>query len=143
MALYCNKKHIALLNGITSKHKDDYYCLNSFRSYRTAKKLAEHEDLCNNNDFCLVKMPQDKNKFISSTPGKNTLKNPFIIYADIECLLKPISTCDNSADNSFTIKTSKHVPSGYSMLVHILMIKLKIHKVFIQVKIVWMFFVKI
>ena len=88
-------------------------------------------------------MPEDKNIFISSTPGKNTLKNPFIIYADIECLLKPISTCDNSADNSFTIKTSKHVPSGYSMLVHILMIKLKIHKVFIQVKIVWMFFVKI
>ena len=62
-------------------------------------------------------MPEDKNKFIASTPGKNTLKNPFIIYADIECLLKPISTCDNSADNSFTIKTSKHVPSGYSMLV--------------------------
>ena len=67
--------------------------------------------------ICLVKMPEDKNKFIASTPGKNTLKNPFIIYADIECLLKPISTCDNSADNSFTIKTSKHVPSGYSMLV--------------------------
>ena len=67
--------------------------------------------------ICLVKMPEDKNKFIASTHGKNTLKNPFIIYADIECLLKPISTCDNSADNSFTIKTSKHVPSGYSILV--------------------------
>ena len=62
-------------------------------------------------------MPDDKNKFVSSTPGKNTFKNPFIIYADIECLLKPISTCDNTADNSFTIKTSKHIPSGYSMLV--------------------------
>ena len=107
----------ALLHGITSKHNGDYYCLNCFRSYRTAKKLAEHEDLCNNNDFCLVKIPEDKNKFISSTPGKNTLKNPFIIYADIECLLKLISTCDNGADNSFTIKTSKHIPSGYSMLI--------------------------
>ena len=107
----------ALLRGITSKNNGDFYCLNCFRSYRTAKKLAVNEDLCNNNDFCLIKMPEDKNKFISSTPGKNTLKNPFIIYADIECLLKPISTCDNSADNSFTIKTSKHVPSGYSILV--------------------------
>ena len=106
----------ALLRGITSKHNGDYYCLNCFRSYRTAKKLAEHEQLCNNNDFCLVKMPEEKNKFISSTPGKNILKNPFIIYADIKCILKPISTCDNSADNSFTIKTSKHVASGYSML---------------------------
>ena len=34
------------------------------------KKLAEHEELCNNNDFCLVKMPEEKNKFISSTPVK-------------------------------------------------------------------------
>ena len=107
----------ALLRGIKSKNNGDFYCLNCFRYYKTAKKLAENEDLCNNNDFCLVKMLEDKNEFISSTPGKNTLKNPFIIYADIECSLKPISTCDNSADNSFTIKTSKHVPSGYSILV--------------------------
>ena len=73
-----------LLHGITAKHNGDYYSLNCFRSYRTAKKLAELEDLCNNNDFCLVKMPEDKNKFISSTRGKNVLKNPFVIYADIE-----------------------------------------------------------
>ena len=48
-------------------------------------------------------MPEEKNKFISSTSGKNTLKNPFIIYADFECILRPISTCDNTPDNSFTI----------------------------------------
>ena len=65
----------ALLRGITSKNNGDFYCLNCFRSYRIAKKLAEHEELCNNNDFCLVKMPEHKNKFISSTPGKNTLKS--------------------------------------------------------------------
>ena len=58
----------ALLRGITSKHNGDYYCLNCFRSYRTAKNLAEHEQLCNNNDFCLVKMPQEKNKFILVPP---------------------------------------------------------------------------
>ena len=29
----------ALLHGITSKHNGDYYCLNCFRSYRTAKNL--------------------------------------------------------------------------------------------------------
>ena len=107
----------ALLRGITSKHNGADYCLNCFSSSRTAKKLAEHQQLCNSNDFCLVKMPKEKNKFISSTPGKNTLKNPFTIYADIECILKPIITCDNSMDNSFINKTSKHVPSGYSMLV--------------------------
>ena len=65
-------------------------------------------------------MPEEKNKFISSTSGKSTLKNPFIIYADTECILTPINTRDNNANNatsSFTIKTSKHIPSGYSLLV--------------------------
>ena len=52
----------ALLQGITFKHNGDYYCLNCFKSYRTAKhfyiNLPEHEDLCKNNDLFLV--PQAK-----------------------------------------------------------------------------------
>ena len=58
-------------------------------------------------------MPTEKNKYITSIPGKNTLKNPFIIYADLECLLYPVNTCDNTEDNSFTIRKNKHKPSGY------------------------------
>ena len=61
-------------------------------------------------------MPTEKNKYITSTPGKNTLKNPLIIYADLECLLYPVSTCDNTEDNYFTIRKNKHKPSGYSLL---------------------------
>ena len=49
-------------------------------------------------------MPTEKKKNVSSSPGKNALKNPFIIYADLECLLYPISTCDNTPNNSFAIK---------------------------------------
>ena len=61
-------------------------------------------------------MSTEKNKYITSTPGENTLKNPFIIYTDLECLLYPISTCDNTEDNSFTVRNNKHKPSGYSLL---------------------------
>ena len=61
-------------------------------------------------------MPTEKNKYVSSTPWKNALKNQFIIYADLECLLYPISTCDNTPNNSFTIKKNVHIPCGYSML---------------------------
>ena len=85
----------ALFKGISSSHKGDYYCLNCFNSYRTKQKLDDHEKLCGNHAFAKLKMPEEKNKFISSTLGKNTLKNPFIIYADFECLLKPMDTCDN------------------------------------------------
>ena len=106
----------ALLRGVSSTHNGDYYCLNCFHSYRTETKLKEHEQMCVNNNFAMIKMPDEKNKYVSSTPSKNTLKNPFIIYADLECLLYPISTCDNTNENSFTIKKNVHKPCGYSML---------------------------
>ena len=32
-----------LLKGITSTRKEDFYCLNCFRSYRTKNKLKEHK----------------------------------------------------------------------------------------------------
>ena len=34
-----------LLRGITSTHKEDFYCLNSFHSYRTKNKLELHEKI--------------------------------------------------------------------------------------------------
>ena len=39
-----------LLRGITSSHKEDFYCLHCFRSYRTIKKLEAHKKICGNHD---------------------------------------------------------------------------------------------
>ena len=63
-----------LLRGITSTHNGDFYCLNCFHSYRTHKKLKEHEQLCGKYGFCNLKLPDEKHKYISSTSGTNTLK---------------------------------------------------------------------
>ena len=58
---YITMKSIpALLRGVSSTHNDDPYCLNCFRSYRTEKKLKNHEQLCINNNFALIKMPDEK-----------------------------------------------------------------------------------
>ena len=75
-----------LLRGITSTHNGDFYCLNCFHLYRTQKKLKEHEQLCGKHDFCTLKLPDEEHKYISSKSGKNTLKNYFIIYADLDFL---------------------------------------------------------
>ena len=34
-----------LLRGITSNHKEDFYCLNCFHSYRTENKLESHKNM--------------------------------------------------------------------------------------------------
>ena len=43
------------------------------------------------------------------------MKAPFIIYADLECLLEKMSTCINNPNESSTTKINKHTPSGYSI----------------------------
>ena len=105
-----------LLRGITSTYNGDFYCLNCFYSYRTPKKLREHEQLCGKHDFCNLKLPDEEHKYISSTSGKYTLKNPFITYADLECLLFNMDSCENTNNNSFTECKSLHIASGFSIL---------------------------
>ena len=104
----------ALLRGITSNHNGDFYCLNCFHSYRTHNKLKKHEKVCNNNDYCHVDMPKEDEKILKYNHGEKSLKAPFTIYADLECLLKKEQSHQNNPENSYTQRKANHKPSGYS-----------------------------
>ena len=54
----------ALLKGITSKHKGDFYCLNCFHAYTTINKLERHKKVCENHDYCCIEMPNEDNKIL-------------------------------------------------------------------------------
>ena len=107
-----------LLRGITSSHKEDFSYLNCFHSYRTKNKLEEHKEICENNKYCHVEMPNEHNKIIKYNQGEKFLKLLFIIYADLECLLEKMSSCYNNPKESSTTKINKHTPSGYSLFTH-------------------------
>ena len=40
---------------------------------------------------------------------------PFIVYADFECITKPISTCETDPHDSFIQNYQKHEPSGFCL----------------------------
>ena len=42
-------------------------------------------------------------------------KAPFVIYADLECIIENIDGCKINPENSSTTKASKHILSGFSM----------------------------
>ena len=77
-----------LLRGISSNHNSDYYYLNCFQSYRTENKLNAHKKICENHDYYNIEMPSPSNNIIKYNSGEKSLELPFIIYADLECLLK-------------------------------------------------------
>ena len=55
-------------------------------------------------------------KILKYILGDESLKVPFIIYADLECLLQKIKSCQNSSEKSYTEKKAVHRPSGYSLI---------------------------
>ena len=107
-----------LRKGIRSNHKEDFYCLNCFCAYSTRNKLEEYEKICENHNYFNVEMPNENNKIIKYNQGEKSIKLPFIIYADLECLLEKMSTCYNNPEESSTTEINKHKPSGYSLFMH-------------------------
>ena len=103
------------LRKITSKNNGDFYCLNCLCSFRTKNKLESHEKACENKDFWNVIMPSDDTKILEFNQNKKSDKAPFIIYADLECIIRKIDGCKNNPENSTTTKVSEHIPSGFSM----------------------------
>ena len=110
-----SKKLSALLRGITSKYHGDIYCLNCFRSFATKSKLQSHKTVCENKDFCNIIMPSEDTKILEFNQYQKSDKAPFIIYADLECIIEKIDGCKNNPENSSTTKVSEHIPSGFSM----------------------------
>ena len=63
----------ALFKGITSKHKGDFHCLNWLRPYTTSNKLKRHKNICENNDYCCVEMPNEDNKISKHNHGEKSM----------------------------------------------------------------------
>ena len=112
------KNLFRFLRGITSNHDGDFYCLNCFHSYRTKNKLDAHKKICENHEYCHIEMPTKDNNIIKYNQGEKSIKLPFIVYADLECLLEKMSTCYNTPQESSATKINKHTPSGYSIFSH-------------------------
>ena len=102
----------ALLQGNSSNHHEDFYCLYRFNSYTSKNKLKEHEEICNNHDRCRIEIPIWAEKILKYNPGEKSPKVTFAIYFHLECLLKKEQFCQNNPEKSYTEKKNIHDPSG-------------------------------
>ena len=107
----------ALLKGNSSNHKGDFYCLNCFSSYTTKNKHKEHEEICNNQDSSLIKIPNWVEKILKYNSGEKSLKASFVIYLDFikKCLLKKRTILSKESQISYTEKKARHEPSDWAM----------------------------
>ena len=65
--------------------------------------------------FVTLQYLQNTPKYSKFNQYQKSDKAPFIIYADLECLIKKIGGCKNNPENSSTTKVSEHISSDISM----------------------------
>ena len=63
--------------------------------------------------FCNIIMHSEDTKILEFNQYEKSGKAPFIIYADLECLIEKIDGCKNNPVNLFTTKVGQHIPSGF------------------------------
>ena len=117
-----NKKHYVavkslprLLSRQNSKHKEtQYFCTNCLNGFTSEATRDEHYTYCNSKDLVRVEMPI-KNPIVKYTDGQYQFKVPFVIYADFELILVPVSGTPNNPEMSSTRGINVHQPSGWCM----------------------------
>ena len=104
-----------MLRRITSKNNDDFYCLSCLYSFKTKNKLETHKKVCENKDCCNEIMTSEDTKILEFNQYQKSERAPFIIYADLRCIIKKINGCKSNPEKSSIIKVNKNIPSGFSM----------------------------
>ena len=71
--------------------------------------------MCEKKDCCDAIMPFEETKILRFNQYQKSYKAPFIIYADLECIIEKSDGYKNNPENSSTTKVSGHIPSGFSI----------------------------
>ena len=110
----CIKKLSTLLRGITSKHHGYFYGLNYLHSAATENRLNLMKKHVRKG-FFRIAMPSEKDNTLEFNQHMKSDKMPYIIYADIEYLIKKVNGCANNPENFLTTKIGEHIPCECSM----------------------------
>ena len=138
-----SKKYIRIIkrNNIKSRWRFLLFRLLSF--IHNIKKLKKHEKICKDHDFCHVKMPNENNKILKYNPGEKSLKVPFIIYANLECLLEKQIHAQTILKNLIQKRKLSINPLVTRELHAAHLINRKLNGIIIEEKTVWKYFAKI
>ncbi|KAL4135464.1 hypothetical protein QTP88_007070 [Uroleucon formosanum] len=112
---YCWIKNLWKLCGsqMTKDGHKRFLCKMCLNSFDTENKLNDHKHYCANNKATIIVLPKSYNKTLEFEKYNNSLRAPFIIYADFEATLQPIYTCKPSDKEAFTNCYQKHIPNNF------------------------------
>ena len=79
------------------------------------EQKSSHKKVCQNKYFCIVVIPSKETKIFRVDQYEKPDKTPYIVYVDLESLIKKVDGCKTKLQKSSTTKVGEHIPCGYSM----------------------------
>ena len=117
----CMSRLLSKLNGNTQHAY--HYCMNWLNGFRTGSARDKHYEYCSSNGHVKVNMPNEKEKWLKLHDSLYQFKVPFMLYADIKCILKLVDEqfkekmntmkAERKVKTPYTEKINTHVPSGW------------------------------
>ncbi|GBN18460.1 hypothetical protein AVEN_78484-1 [Araneus ventricosus] len=83
--------------------------------YHSEKDLQAYEKDCKKNNAVKIVMP--KNETIKFKNYHKSLRTPFVMYADFECLTTKIDTCQPDENGFYMQKYHTHEPMSFALYI--------------------------
>ena len=116
---YCLIRNLSRLLGDRTAYKGKmHYCNFCLHGFTTSTLRREHIPYCSPHGPQKLSFPKhEEQQWVNFSHICKQLKVPFVIYADLESYLKPISGCEPSPAQSYTAPYQTHEPSGFCYMV--------------------------
>ena len=105
-----------LLSSKNSNTKrKQHFCMNCLQGFTQKSSRDQHQVYCEDNESVRVEMPK-QGSTVEFKDGQNQFKVPFIMYADFESILEPMSPVEPgspSPNQPYTNEVNQHMPSGW------------------------------
>ncbi len=113
------KRLTALLFDQSRHNGVKHFCERCLHGYTKKDLLERHKPECKGllKTPTRTEMPKEGENKMEFTNHHKQMKAPYVVYADFECVLKKIDGCEPAPNSSYTVKTEKHEPCGFSYIV--------------------------
>lgn len=112
---YCWIKNLSALLGrqISANSGKLYFCDRCLNHFRSDSKLQAHKVCCFKQNDCQIEMPGCDENIIEFKNYNKQLKVPFIIYADVESILKKPDIQFSKSENTVAYQQHEAYSVGY------------------------------
>ena len=113
------KKLSPLLYDQNRLNESKHFCERFLHGHSRRELLERHKPECKGllKSPTRTEMPKEGDNKMAFQNFYKQMKAPYVVYADFEWIVKKIHTCEPDNKKSFTVKTEKQEPCGFSYVV--------------------------